>query len=51
MSNFVNGLAFRTPKFCIPSYGKINHRLLNLSYDCDVKLDLSIDKPTGCENR
>ena len=34
----VHGLAFGTLKFYIAHYDKINHRLVNLSYNCDVKL-------------
>ena len=38
-SKLVHGLVFRTPKFSIVPYDKIN-RLLNLSYNCDVKSGL-----------
>ena len=30
-SDFVHGLAFRTPKFYIVPYDQINHELVNLS--------------------
>ena len=40
MSNLVHGLAFGTPKFYIAPYGKINHGLVCLSYNCDMKSDL-----------
>ena len=40
----VQGLAFRTPKFYIAHYDKINHRHVNLSYKCDVKLGLSLPR-------
>ena len=33
----VRGLAFGTPKFYIAPYDKINHELVNLSYNCDLK--------------
>ena len=35
-----SGLAFGTPKFYIAPYGKINHELINLSPNCDVKSGL-----------
>ena len=38
MSNLVHGLAFRTPKFYIVLFGKLNQGLVNLSCNCDVKL-------------
>ena len=38
----VHGLAFGTPKFYIAPYGKINHGLVNLSYNCDVKSGLNV---------
>ena len=37
-SNLVHGLPFRTPKFYSAPYGKINHRIVNLSYNRDVKI-------------
>ena len=37
MSKLVHGLAFGTPKFYIAPYDKINHGLINLGYNCDVK--------------
>ena len=40
-SKLVHGLAFGTPKFYIAPYGKINHGLVNLSCNCDVKSDLT----------
>ena len=36
------GLAFGIPKFYIPPYDKINHALINLSYNCDVKSSLRL---------
>ena len=41
-SNLVHGLAFGTPNFYIALYGKINHRLVNMSYNCGVKSDLRV---------
>ena len=32
--------SIRTTKFYIAPYGKINHGLLNLSYNCDVESGL-----------
>ena len=43
-SKLEHGLAFGTPKFYIVPYDKINHALVNLSYNCDVKSGLSLDK-------
>ena len=40
-SNLVHGLAFGTPKIYIAPYDKINHGLVNLSNNCDVKSGLS----------
>ena len=37
MSNLVHRLPFRTSKSYIVPYGKINHRLFNLSCTCDMK--------------
>ena len=42
-SNLVYELAFGTPKFFIAPYGKINHRFVNLSCNCDVKLGLTLE--------
>ena len=42
MSNLVHEFAFGTPKFYIAPYGKINHGLVNMSSNCDVKLGLSL---------
>ena len=39
----VHGLAFGIPKFYIAPYDKINHRLVNLSSNCDVKSGLRAD--------
>ena len=36
-SQLEHGLAFGIPKFYIASYDKINHGLVNLSSNCDVK--------------
>ena len=36
-SKLEHGLTFGTPKFYIAPYDKINHALVNLSYNCDVK--------------
>ena len=41
-SNLVRVLAFGTPKFFIAPYGKINHGLINLSSNCDVKSGLRV---------
>ena len=43
-SNLVHELAFGTSKFYIAPYGKINHRVVNLSYNCDMKLGLRVPK-------
>ena len=40
MSKLVHGLAFRTPKFYIAPYDEINHALVNLSYNYDMKSGL-----------
>ena len=39
-SKLVHGLAFRTFKCYIASFGKIKRCLINLSYNCDVKSGL-----------
>ena len=36
-SKLVRELAFGTPKFYIAPYDKINHGLVNMSSNCDVK--------------
>ena len=41
-SNLVRALAFGAPKFYIAPYDKINHGLVNVSSNCDVKSGLSI---------
>ena len=41
MSKLVRELAFGTPKFYIAPYDKINHGLVNMSSNCDVKTGLS----------
>ena len=42
MSKLVHGLAFWTPKFYItPKYDKINHGVVNVRYNCNVKSGLS----------
>ena len=51
MSNLVRGLAFGTPKFYNAPYGKINQRLLNLSYTCEVKSGLRPDFTSHLELR
>ena len=43
-SKLVRELAFGTPKFYIAPYDKINHGLVNMSSNCDVKSGLSIGK-------
>ena len=48
MLKLVEGLAFRTSKFYIAPYSKINCRLVNLSYNCDVKLGLKFASHTVC---
>ena len=50
-SNLVHGLAFGTPNFYIAPYGKINHRLEYLGYNCDVKSDLRPDFTSQLELR
>ena len=45
-SQLVHGLAFGIPKFYIAPYDKINHGLVNLSSNCDVKSGLKVDKAT-----
>ena len=42
-SKLEHRLAFGTPKFYIAPYGKINHALFNLSYNCNVKSGLRPD--------
>ena len=39
-SKLVHGLAFGIPKFYTAPYDKINHGLVNLSCNCDVKSGL-----------
>ena len=34
-------ISFRNTKFYIAPYGKINHGVVNLSYNCGVKLGLT----------
>ena len=51
MSNLVHGLAFGTPKFYIAPYDKINHGLVNLSCNCDVKSGLMPDFTSQLELR
>ena len=41
-SNLVHRLAFGIPKFYMVPYDKINHGLVNLSYNCDVKSGLRL---------
>ena len=41
--NLVHGLAFGTSKFYIVPDDEINHRLVKLSINCDVKLGLRPD--------
>ena len=41
-SKLVHVLAFGTPKFYIAHYDKIKYKLVNLSFNCDVKSGLSI---------
>ena len=43
-SSYVQGLAFETPKFYIVLYGEINHSLINLSYNCDMKSGLRLTR-------
>ena len=38
--NLVHGLAIGTPKFYMVPYGKINHGLVYMSSNCDMKLGL-----------
>lgn len=40
MSDLVHRLALETPEFYISPFGKINHRLVNLSYNFEVKSEL-----------
>ena len=44
-SKLEHGLAFGTPKFYIATYDKINHTLVNLRYNCDLKSGLSLMVP------
>ena len=41
-SKLVHGLLFETPIFYVAPYGKINHGLVNLSFNCDVKSGLGV---------
>ena len=41
-SKLVHGLAFGTTKIYIAPYGKMNHGLVNLSYNYDVKSGLTL---------
>ena len=41
-SKLVHKLAFGTPKFYIAPYDKINHGLVNMSSNCDVKSGLRV---------
>ena len=41
-SKLVCELAFGTPKFYIVPYNKINHGLVNMSSNCDVKSGLNV---------
>ena len=55
MSKLVQqGLAFGTPKIYIAPYDKINHRLVNLSCNCDMKSGLNLSfsgaKNWNCNN-
>ena len=47
-SKLVRELAFGTPKFYIAPYDKINHGLVNMSSNCDVKSGLRIDRELLC---
>ena len=49
-SNLVRGLAFGTPNFYTAPYGKINHELINLSSNCDVKSGLRPDLMSKLEH-
>ena len=46
MSKLVHGLAFGTPIFYIAPYDEINHGLVNLSCNCDVKSGLRAYLPS-----
>ena len=50
-SNLVHRLAFETPILYISPYGKINHGLDNLIYNCDMKSGLTVKTAIiqGCE--
>ena len=41
-SKLEHGFAFGIPKFYIGPYNKINHGLVKLSYNCDMKSGLSL---------
>ena len=41
-SKLVRELAFGTPKFYIAPYERINHGLVNMSFNCDVKSGLRL---------
>ena len=42
-SQLEHGLAFGIPKFYIAPYDKINHGLVNLSSNCDVKSGIRVE--------
>ena len=42
--NLIYHLQLGTSKFCIAPYDKRHNRLVNLSYNCDVKSDLEVPK-------
>ena len=43
MLNLVHGfIAFGTPKVYIASYGKLNHQLVNMSSNCDLRSGLNL---------
>ena len=44
ISNLVHRLTFGTPKFYTAFYSKINHRLIRLSNNCNMKLGLRINE-------
>ena len=46
-SKLIHVLAFGTPKFYIAPYDKIEHKLVNLSSNCDVKSGLRLVRNTS----
>ena len=49
-SKIVHVLAFGIPKFYIAPYDKINHGLVNLSCNCDVKFHVEVSTRISIRN-